>query len=211
MRKEESLSVVQRLTRNMEIMDHRKLLSKSSMKVDEFRTTDGYQTPETFEELKRKVSSSTDLRDMLATINKEIKVADAFNLMFSDNCLAEISRIDTTGGPLVDFPASINQNLYCRIVDYGIEKCPSLIMVVINIVIRRGEPLLPFSRFPTSFPAFAMLSTKTWMPWLSSGASVFKLMDYQTLAWTCSLTWGWLSVLGRYPTIATCLLILVQR
>ena len=142
-RKEESLSVVQRLTRNMEIMDHRKLLSKSSMKVDEFRTTDGYQTPETFEELKRKVSSSTDLRDMLATINKEIKVADAFNLMFSDNCLAEISRIDTTGGPLVDFPASINQNLYCRIVDYGIEKCPSLIMFIINMVIRRGEPVLP--------------------------------------------------------------------
>ena len=139
----EPLSIIERLTRNTEIIDHKKLLSRSSKKVDEFRLNDGYQTPDSFEELKRKVSTSTDLRDLLATLNKEIPVVDAFNLMFSDTCLAEISRIDSKIGPLVEFPASINQNLYCKMVEYGMDTCPGLIMFVISMVVRRGEPVLP--------------------------------------------------------------------
>ena len=40
------LSIVERLTRNTEIIHHKKLLSRSSQKVDDFRLNDGYQTPE---------------------------------------------------------------------------------------------------------------------------------------------------------------------
>ena len=137
------LSIVERLTRNTEVIDHRKLLSRSSKEIDEFRLNDGYQTPDTFEELKKKVSSSTDLREMLATLNKEIQVVDALNLMFSETCLSDISHIDTRTGPMVEFPASINQNLYCKIVEHGMKMCPSLILFVIDMVVRRGEPVLP--------------------------------------------------------------------
>ena len=136
-------SILDRLTRNAEVLDHRKLLSNSSKMIDQFRQNDGYNTPEAFEELKKKVSSSKDLREMLANLNKELQVVDAMNLMFSDSCLAEISRIDIRKGPLVEFPASINQNLYCKIVEQGLEVCPSLILFVINMVVRRGEPVLP--------------------------------------------------------------------
>ena len=136
-------TILERLTRSTDRVDHKKLLSKSSQKVDKFRLNDGYQYPEHFEDLKKKVSTSADLRDLLATLNKETKVVDAFNLMLSDNCLAEISRVDSKVGPLVEFPASINQNLYCEIVEYGMNNCPSLIMFIINMVVRRGEPVLP--------------------------------------------------------------------
>ena len=137
------LSVVDRLTRNTVVIDHRKLLSKSSKEIDDFRLNDGYPTPDTFEELKRKVSSSSDLREMLSVLNKEIPVVDALNLMFCDTCLAEISHIDTKKGPLVEFPASINENLYCKLVEYGMKTCPTLILFVINMVVRRAEPVLP--------------------------------------------------------------------
>ena len=140
---DEPSSIVQRLARNTEIMDHKKLLYESSKKVDDFRVNDGYKTPVNFEEIKKKVSSSSDLREMLASLNKEVPVVDAFNLMFSDTCLTEISHIDTNKGPLVEFPASVNHNLYCKIVNYGMERCPALILFVINMVVRRGEPVLP--------------------------------------------------------------------
>ena len=138
-----SLSMVERLTRSTDIIDHRKLLSKSAKEIDDFRQNDGYQTPADFEDLKKKVSSSSDLREMLAILNKETSVMDALNLMFSDNCLSEISRIDVKTGPLVEFPSSINENLYCKLAEYGMKTCPSLFLLVINLVVRRGEPILP--------------------------------------------------------------------
>ena len=139
----QSLSVVERLTRNNEVIDHKKVLSKSSKELDAFRLRDGYQTPASFDELKKKVSSSSDLREMLKVLNTETTVVDALNLMFSDTCLAEISHIDTMKGPLIDFPSSINHNLYCKIVEFGMKMCPRLVHFVTNMVIRRGEPILP--------------------------------------------------------------------
>ena len=156
-------STVERLTRSStETLDHRKILSKSSQNVDTFRLNDGYQTPDNFEELKRKVSSSPDLRDLLATLNRETAVVDAFNLMFSDECLQEISQIDSKTGPLVDFPASINQNVYSQIVEYGMAKCPSLVMFVINMVVRRGEPVLPSDvlKISTLFSSICYVANK---------------------------------------------------
>ena len=99
----QSKTIVERLTRSGDIVDHKKLLSKSSRVIDDFRHGDGFRTPETFEELKKKVASSSDFKEMLAILHKETPVTDALNLMFSDTCLAEISHVDTTKGPLVEF------------------------------------------------------------------------------------------------------------
>ena len=109
-------SIVERLTRNVstEHLDHRKLLSNSSKLLDQFRDDDGYQTPLTFESLKTQVSSSSDLREMLSSLNRDTHVNEAINLMFSDACLGEISKLDTCSGPLVYFPTSVNENQDCR-------------------------------------------------------------------------------------------------
>ena len=135
-------TILQRLSRNTDVVDHRKLLFFSSQKLDKFRDKDPYHTPHNFEEIKNKVSSSGDLRDMLASFNEEIQVVEAFDQMFSDKCLTEISTIDVKKGPLVEFPSSINQNLYCKIVEFGISECPGLMQFVISMVVRRGEPVL---------------------------------------------------------------------
>ena len=63
--------------------------------------------------------------------------------MFLDGCLAEISKIQTEKGPLVDFSTSINQNIYCEIVDYAMKVCLRLFFFVINMVVRWGDPILP--------------------------------------------------------------------
>ena len=135
--------IEERLMRSKEVVDHRKLLSHTTSLMDQFRISDGYETPENFLEVKENLAASNDLRSLLFNLVKEEKVMDAFDLLFSDKCLTEISSLDTKDGPLVDFPASVNDNLYSKIVEYGMEKCPTLILFTINMVVRRGEPILP--------------------------------------------------------------------
>ena len=136
-------ALVDKLTKRADILDHRKLLCSSSKEIDEFRENASYNTPEGFDEIKKNISSSNDLREMLGNLNKEAEIVDALNLLFTDNCLAEISRINSKVGPMVEFPASINKNVYCQIVSQGMQTCPSLMVFIINMVVRRGEPVLP--------------------------------------------------------------------
>ena len=63
--------------------------------------------------------------------------------MFTDACLTEISHVDVNTGPLVDFPPSVNENVYSKVVDFAIWKCPILVKFVISLVVKRGEPILP--------------------------------------------------------------------
>ena len=58
--------------------------------------------------------------------------------------------IDTKSGPLVDFPVSVNSNLYCDIAEYRMKFCPRLFNFIINMVVRRGEPILPSHVIQTS-------------------------------------------------------------
>ena len=139
----ESLSIVERLTRNTEVCDHRKMMSKTSKLLDDFRLNDGYKDPDNFADLKEKLSSSVDFKDMMKIMNSDKTVVEAVNLVFSDTCLTEISLIDTKKGPLADFPSSVNHNVYCKVVEYAIKMCPNLVNFVINMVVRRGEPILP--------------------------------------------------------------------
>ena len=136
-------SIVERLTRNLEPIDHRKVLSNSAKKVDQFREKDVYATPENFNEIVASIATSSDLRDMLAKLNNSSQVNDALNLMFSDSCLSELSRLNMSSGPLVDFPTNVNRNHYCKIVEQAMEECPNLLMFVVNMVTRRCEPVLP--------------------------------------------------------------------
>ena len=80
---------------------------------------------------------------MLIVLNEEKVVEEALILMMSDACLAEISSINMKVGPLVDFPADINENVYVSVVNYGLDHCPKLMHFLLNMVVRRGDPVLP--------------------------------------------------------------------
>ena len=141
----EHRDVVDLLTRETgKIVDHRKLLSNTSREIDTFRSKNGsYHASETFEVLKEKLSSASDLRDIVAFLNKDQDATEAVTAMLSDMYLAEICQIDTKKGPLVEFPSSVNENVYCKIVEQGMLCCPHLITMIINLVVKKGEPVLP--------------------------------------------------------------------
>ena len=43
----------------------------------------------------------------------------------------------------MEFPVSVNENCYCEIAEYGMQKCPRLMAMVITMVVRREESVLP--------------------------------------------------------------------
>ena len=140
----EHRSVVNLLTRDTDkLVDHKMLLSKMAKQLDKVRPKDPYQSPESFENMKIKLSAAIDMREIVAILSEDQKVTEALAAMFSDICLAEVSQIDVNNGPLVEFPCSVNENVYCTIVDQGIHSCPQLMSLVINIVVRKGDPVLP--------------------------------------------------------------------
>ena len=140
----EHRSAVDLLTKDSgKTVDHRRLLSSMSRVLEEFRPKDPYQTPDTFENLKIKLSTASDLKDVIAVLMESQEVTNSLTAMFSDMCLAEVSQVDGKNGPLVEFPSSINENVYCKIAEQGMQSCPHLMSLVINFVVRKGEPVLP--------------------------------------------------------------------
>ena len=101
------------------------------------------QESENFLELKKMLIDSADIKEVMMMLCKDRPHENAVMLTFSDLCLSEISRIDVKSGPLVDFPPSVNENVYSKAVQFGIESCPNLMGFVTNIVVRKGEPVLP--------------------------------------------------------------------
>ena len=141
---DEPRSIVDLLTRDpSKLTEHRKLLSNMSKQIDAFRPDDAYETQPNFGDLREKLAGAADLRDIMAFMSEDQKVTEALAAMFSDMCLAEVSQIDSTRGPLVEFPASVNENVYCKIAEYGRRTCPQLMSLVVNLVVRKGEPVLP--------------------------------------------------------------------
>ena len=41
------------------------------------------------------------------------------------------------------FPPDVNENVYCKIADYAMDKCPKLIAFVIGLIVRREDPVMP--------------------------------------------------------------------
>ena len=136
-------SIVDRLTKCGKAVDHKKLMLESCIKLDQLRISDSFETPCNFEEIKTKLTESTDLRDMLCTLSQDTTSSEALGLMHSDVCLTEICLANSHDSPLVEYPSSLNQNIYCQVVDFALVKCPTLLQFCMSMVVKRGEPVLP--------------------------------------------------------------------
>ena len=138
----EPRSTVELLTRDPnKLIEHPKLLSNVAKKVDASRLNDAYKKPQNFDDLRERLAGANDLRDIITFMS--VDQSEALTASFSDICLKEVSLISTKCGPLVEFPASVNENVYCKIVEFALHSCPQLISFVINLVVRKGEPVLP--------------------------------------------------------------------
>ena len=79
----EHRSAVDLLTKDSgKTVDHRRLLSSMSRVLEEFRPKDPYQTPDTFENLKIKLSTASDLKDIIAVLMESQEVTNSLTRDF---------------------------------------------------------------------------------------------------------------------------------
>ena len=139
-----SADILDRLSRDGTVVNHRQLLARAASSVDGFREATGVNGNTTsICQVQKKVSNATNMRELVAIIGECESLAGPLMLMLADICLSEICCIDVRHGPLVEFPPSINENIYCKTIDFGLRKCPNLMSFVINLVVRRSDPVLP--------------------------------------------------------------------
>ena len=141
-------TVVELLTRDPEkVVEHKKLLSNSAKQVDRFRHIEKNQESNVFEGLKKKLAETKDIQDIITCIIEDEHGVKALTSSFSDLCLAEISQIEVKNSPLSEFPPSVNENVFCKVVQFGMMTCPQLISMVINLAVKKEDPVLPSDVF----------------------------------------------------------------
>ena len=140
----EHRTVVELLTRDPDKpINHKKILSNTAKDVDRFRPKLENQNSSGFEQLKKKLSDAKDMQDIFTCLAGDVHGIEALSASFSDICLAEISQVNTKNGPMVEFPPSVNENVFCCIADYGMVACPQLMSMVISLVVKKEDPVLP--------------------------------------------------------------------
>lgn len=155
---------VKQLSRDPNIkLEHKKELQKAASNIDGFRSKQCYETPSDFQEIREKLGKAEDMRSLCRILLEESATNDAITALYSDVCIAEIAQISSTVGPLVQFPPSVNANLYADICNYGMEKCPKTIMFAIRKVVRPGEAVLPSAvpRISTLFSTIIYAANRT--------------------------------------------------
>ena len=96
-----------------------------------------------FEKLKEKLLETRDAVEMMDLLHADKEMTRMMTRLTHDVCLAEISRIDSKKGPLAEFPPSVNTNMYCEIVKFGLEKAPVTMEFYYGFVVKQGHTVRP--------------------------------------------------------------------
>ena len=138
--------MVQQLTRDPTVtLDHKKLLSNAASMMDAWLSRSSSPSPgqADFIKFKDKLLAATDFESLLTVLYGDPEVRTLLCGEMTDIVIAEIAKIDSTQGPLSDFPPSVNSNIFVKIVEFGMEKCPRSLELLANVAIRSRKSIMP--------------------------------------------------------------------
>ena len=119
-----SADILDRLSRNGNVVNHRKLLCQAAASIDNFRDANGaYANNDGIYGIKKQLLESENMQDLMEVLGTSEALAGPLMLMLADICLSEICCVNVSQGPLVEFPPSVNENIYFKTVDFGMKKC----------------------------------------------------------------------------------------
>ena len=129
-------------------VDHRSMLSNTASLLDREMRSDGPEEPvseklERFRMLQEKLAESSSVEEMMEVIFRDKQTKLLMCHLSHDICFEEVAKINTKSGPLVDFPPSVNSNVFCDVVKFGLEKAPQTIAFMFNFVVKRGQSVRP--------------------------------------------------------------------
>ena len=144
--------MVQQMTIDPTIkINHKSLLSNTASLMDQKLRSEvteeseesGEERLERFRMLQEKLTESSNVEEMLEIIFRDKRTKQLMCCLSHDICFEEVVKINTKSGPLVDFPPSVNSNVFCDVVKFGLEKAPQTIAFLFNFVVKRGQSIRP--------------------------------------------------------------------
>ena len=141
--------MVQQLMINPEAnLDHQAELSKTATLLDkELRTPRAVESVEEklerFRLLQERLAESRSVEEMMGVLYDDKELKQLMCRLSQNICFEELAKINTKSGPLVNFPPSVNANVFCDIVKFGLVKAPRTIEFLFGFVIKRGQSVRP--------------------------------------------------------------------
>lgn len=121
-------------------LNHKECLRKAAVKLNNLRD----KSDEIFfntEDIKRAINGSEDPEELLQKLWGIQGIKDYFKRRESSCRLEEMILISSTKGPLTEFPHDINKNIYSEIIVFGIANCPDVLKMLLDILVKKGEPV----------------------------------------------------------------------
>ena len=140
--------MVNQMMTNPEVkIDHQAELSKTATLLDQEVRTEFAESAEEklgrFCLLQEKLAESSSIEEMMAVLYNSEEMNRLMCRLSQDICFDELAKIDTKSGPLVDFPPSVNANMFCDIVRFGLEEAPKTVGFLFGFVVKRGQSVRP--------------------------------------------------------------------
>ena len=143
--------MVQQMMINPEAkLDHQAELSKTATLLDKELRTESMESAESTEEklgrfclLQEKLAESRSVEEMMGVLFNDIELNQLMCRLSQNICFEELVKIDTKSGPLVSFPPSVNANMFCDLVRFGLEDAPKTIEFLFGFVVKRGQSVRP--------------------------------------------------------------------
>ena len=138
-------SMVKLLTRDPTVkLNHRALLCQTASWLDDWlKSPLPNKSPEEFSILKEKLSESEDLESLLTVLLGDAEIHKILCSEVNDIILAELVDVDSKTGPLSEFPPNINSNIYSRIAEFGMSRCPNTMAMLCKLAIKNRKSILP--------------------------------------------------------------------
>ena len=133
---------------------------KSKSSVDE--TRDSEEQVQELITLKEKISQSESFEDIIGVIYENSEMKNLMVTISQDICFSEVMKIDTHSGPLVNFPSSVNSNLFCDIVKFGMKEAPKTTEFLFGFIVKKGQSVRPSHviKLATSFASLAFAANR---------------------------------------------------
>ena len=137
--------MVKLLTRDPTVVvDHRKILCSTASIMDKWLSKcNPLMSSKEFKALKERLAETKDVESLMVVLMGDTVIKQLLSSEFSDVIMAEMVDIDSSTGPLSEFPPSVNSNIYSRIVKFGLSHCPQTMAVLLRLAVKSQMPVLP--------------------------------------------------------------------
>ena len=137
--------MVKLLTRDPTVeVDHKKILCSTASITDKWLSKcNPLMSSKEFKALKERLAETKDVESLMVVLMGDTVIQKLLSSEFSDVIMAEMVEIDSSTGPLSEFPPSVNSNIYSRIVKFGLSHCPQTMAVLLRLAVKSQMPVLP--------------------------------------------------------------------